>query len=150
MHEIYKDISIEYSESSNAWKVDDEKFGITLTSGSLADAKKGIDLNLKKQFKRFKAWKRGSTWRGDSKEFLVLVEVTSIIEEYRNPEAWITYLKEDGGKGSREKTYLSNLYVDSPANQLAAKEINDFDKQADELTDKRDKLVETLESVERG
>lgn len=122
-------VSIEYIEGSNTWKVDSEKFEMEFTADSLVDAKKRIDLNMKKRgegrFKRFKVWLRGGYWSSDSA--YLKATVTSVVEGYHKDysQAWISFPADDEGRGKREKVNLSSLYKDTPENDEIFRKINE-------------------------
>ena len=145
-------ISIEYDENSNTWKVDSEKFEMEFIADSLNDAKKRIDLNMKKKgegrFKRFKAWVRGGYWNSDS--MYLKVTVTSISEGYHKDysQAWIAFPADDEGKGRREKVNIASLYVDTPENDEIFRKVNANLAGANSLNKKNAVLLDVAEQVE--
>lgn len=145
-------ISIEYNENSNTWKVDSDEHEMEFEADSLADAKKRIDLNLKKKgegrFKRFKAWARGGYWNSDS--MYLKVTVTSIVEGYHKDysQAWISFPAIDEGKGRREKVNLVRLYVDTPENDEIFRKMNENLAKVNALNKENSVLMEKTEVVE--
>ena len=138
--ERHSGIRIEYNEHSNKWEVDDSEHGVTLTAQGLADAKKRIDLALKKagkgRFERFFAWRSGAGWSGGDK--YTKVQITSVVEG--GAEAWVSFGGENRERRQREKAYLDRLYEDTTGNAAKIVEINDKVKERDEM----DKVISNL------
>lgn len=145
-------ISIEYIEGSNTWKVDSEKYEMEFTADSLGDARKRIDLNLKKKgdgrFKRFKAWTHKGYWGSD--KTYIKVTVTSVVEgPYKDySQAWIAFPADDEGRGKREKVNLSSLYKDTHENVELFAKINKNLEKILVLENEKNALLEKAEVVE--
>lgn len=150
--EKHAGIRIEYEELHNRWKVDSDEYEMEFTADSLIDAKKRIDLNLKKKkegrFKRFKAWRRGGYF--DSSNTYLKVTVTSIVEGYREDysQAWVSFPADDEGRGRREKANLASLYKDTPENDEIFRKINDGLEKIRVLEKNNAVLQDCAESVE--
>lgn len=71
---------------------------------------------------------------------------TGILDD-RSPhkQAWLSW--KDDGRNEREKRAAHQIYLDTPENIAKMDEIVALHKQADELKEKADKIVETLVSL---
>lgn len=102
MEETYKGYRITYDEMNELFSALID--GVAHRTRTLKGARKFVDIALKKEFKRVKAYRRQG-WHGE--KGFEIVEITSVAEgrhRYSGPEAWIITAKKH-----REKTDLNRL-----------------------------------------
>jgi hypothetical protein len=130
---------IVYLEREDQWYVYIDTVQIGRRS-KLSEAKKVIDQHGEEE----KKLERHTAILKNYRNGFVTVTVTSYADgSWGGPKAWVTRI--EGGKKTRSQESISDLYEDSPKNQVIASEWKSIEAEIEALHKRRDALQIKLE-----
>ena len=114
IQETYRGAIIAYNEHNNQWDIQLGKARLA-SKDSLTKAREAVDRLFAKETETREKFKRRDAWFCAYNSPFYKVVVTSVTDDGR--EAWIS------GDGTRSKTHLSDLFLDSEENTKIVSEI---------------------------